>query len=689
VDDNAENRYLMETILRSRGYEVVSAENGIEALQKLKQFRADLIVSDILMPQMDGFQFCREVKEQPELRGIPFIFYTATYTDPKDEELCLSLGAARFMIKPVEPEELLAAVDKVFEEHKTGKTNTPAQAPEEEQVYLKTYNSRLIGKLERKVAQLEAVSRDLQAAIEEKERELAERRRVEEAIRKSEARLRLAQQAGRIGSWEVDILTNELHWSDETYRIFGLTPDTIALSRETFVNLIHPADRDRVRNAIQESARTGKSYCIDHRILRPDGSECIVSEHADLFLNEEGKPVRLIGTVQDVTDRRRLEEQLRHSQKMEAIGQLAAGVAHDFNNILTVIQGNALLQLETVGVTEECAARARQVVEAAERASSLTRQLLLFSRNQVMQPDHLDLNEVVGSMTKMLQRILGEDLALHSIYAPNLPSILGDAGMIEQVVLNLAVNSRDAMQAGGQLHISTSLVVVGKHDRQQNPDSSPGPHVCLSVRDTGCGITPEHLLHIYEPFFTTKEVGKGTGLGLATVYGIVKQHRGWIDVDSKVNAGTTFRIYLPAVEGARAKTRTTPSQSQLPGGQETILVVEDEAALRLLVSNVLQRCGYTVLLAESGVAALEVWKSRKDRVQLLLTDMIMPDGMTGRELADTLRAENPQLKVIYTSGYSPDAVARGLTLVEGVTFLQKPYPPLRLAQTIRNCLDQK
>jgi nitrogen-specific signal transduction histidine kinase len=405
-------------------------------------------------------------------------------------------------------------------------------------------------------------------------------------------------------------------------------------------------------------------------------------------LDETGKPVRIVGTVQDVTDRRRLEEQFRHSQKMEAIGQLAAGVAHDFNNLLTVIQGNASLQLESECVSEECASQAKQVVEAAERAAGLTRQLLLFSRRQIMEPTLLDLNVTVGNMTKMLQRILGEDIALQSEFAPGLPCIFGDASMIEQVILNLAVNAREAMQDGGRLVITTAPVTVSEDHRQQNPDASLGSCICLSVCDTGCGIAPEFLPHIFEPFFTTKEVGKGTGLGLATVYGIVKQHHGWIELDTEVKVGTTFRIFLPAVEGAQAEKRTIPDDIPLPEGQETILVVEDEAAVRLLVNNLLQRCGYTVLLAESGVAALEVWKKEKDRIQLLLTDMIMPDGMTGRELAARLRGERPDLKVIYTSGYSSVVVGKGLALVEGFSFVQKPYPPIRLAQTIRNCLDQ-
>ena len=258
--------------------------------------------------------------------------------------------------------------------------------------------------------------------------------------------------------------------------------------------------------------------------------------------------------------------------------------------------------------------------------------------------------------------------------------------MIEQVLLNLVVNSRDAMPAGGQLTIATGMETLDERQARQNPDATPGPHVWLAVADTGCGIAPEQLPRIFEPFFTTKEVGKGTGLGLATVYGIVKQHRGWITISSGINKGTTFRIYFPAVKGPRAEDRTGPLALQLPRGTETLLVVEDDFPVRMLVSNLLQRCGYTVLQAESGVAALQVWNEHRNRIRLLFTDLIMPDGMTGRELAEKLQSEKPGLKVIYTSGYSTE-VGKGLQLIEGVNFLQKPYPSGKLVQAVRKSLD--
>jgi two-component system cell cycle sensor histidine kinase/response regulator CckA len=289
-------------------------------------------------------------------------------------------------------------------------------------------------------------------------------------------------------------------------------------------------------------------------------------------------------------------------------------------------------------------------------------------------------------MTRMLKRILGEDIALRSDFASSLPPVFGDAGMIEQVVLNLAVNSRDAMPGGGRLTIATGTETLDERQAQLNPDASPGPHVWLAVSDTGCGIPPENLPRIFEPFFTTKDVGKGTGLGLATVYGIIRQHRGWITVDSEPGKGSTFRICLPAAAGARAGEKPPVLQLQLPRGTETVLLVEDDLPVRLLVGNLLQRCGYIVLQAESGAAALRIWREHLEKIHLLLTDLVMPDGVTGRQLARQLQSEKPDLKVIYTSGYSAEA-GEGPALIDGVNFLQKPYPSGKLAKTVRNCLD--
>jgi PAS domain S-box-containing protein len=387
--------------------------------------------------------------------------------------------------------------------------------------------------------------------------------------------------------------------------------------------------------------------------------------------------------------KKRLEDQLRQSQKMEAIGQLAGGVAHDFNNILTVIQGHASLLMSASGLAGTGVRSAQQISQAADRAAGLTRQLLTFSRRQVMQPRRLDMNEVVCNMTQMLSRILGEDIALQFNYSAQAALVQADASMMEQILLNLAVNSRDAMPKGGRLIITISSETM--HGGVLTGFSQPGhdTFVCLSVIDTGCGIPRENLPRIFEPFFTTKAMGKGTGLGLATVYGIIKQHQGWIDVESEPGQGATFKVFIPSAEGDTEPEGKNLADPDLRGGTETVLVVEDEAPVRELVCNFLMSQGYRVLQAESGLQALELWQSSKADVDLLLTDLVMPNQMNGRELAEKLWEESPHLKVIFTSGYSVDVVGADFVLQRGINYLQKPYPPKKLALMVRDCLDSR
>jgi PAS domain S-box-containing protein len=389
---------------------------------------------------------------------------------------------------------------------------------------------------------------------------------------------------------------------------------------------------------------------------------------------------------------RTAQQQLRQSQKMEAIGQLAGGVAHDFNNMLAVIRGNAeLLLLEPTRYTVETIECLKQVVAASERAANLTRQLLAFSRKQVMQSRPLVLNDVIADLTKMLRRIIGEHLDLQCRYAAHLPFIQADAGMIEQVLVNLAVNARDAMPNGGQLLITTAPVTFDEAPASAHPEARAGEFVCLAVADAGTGIAPENLPRIFEPFFTTKEVGKGTGLGLATVYGIVKQHQGWIEVSSQLGAGTTFTIFLPAIATPANSTATPQAAASLPGGTETILLVEDEYAVRMVTRRVLESHGYKVYEATTAREALDLWRSRAAEIALVLTDMVMPEGVTGRDLAEQLRAQSPALKIIFMSGYSADVIGKGTEFFRqtGSHFLQKPASTRALLETVRRSLDGK
>jgi nitrogen-specific signal transduction histidine kinase len=406
--------------------------------------------------------------------------------------------------------------------------------------------------------------------------------------------------------------------------------------------------------------------------------------------NSEGKATHYVGTAQDVTERKRLEEQFRQAQKMEAIGQLAGGVAHDFNNILTAIMMQSELSLLATDLPKEVSDGLQQTLSYAQRAANLTRQLLLFSRRQVMQPRLLDANEVVTSLAKMLQRIIGEDVRLQLHLHPVPLMTHADAGMLDQVVMNLSVNARDAMPNGGQLLIETSERELDEEFVRLHPDTRPGRYACLSVSDSGTGIPPHVLPQIFEPFFTTKESGKGTGLGLATVFGIVKQHQGWIEVANNPTCGATFDILLPLSEATPAQLRCAAKSPKSIGGTETILLVEDEPTVRRLTKKTLERHGYRTLEACNGEEAIAIWQEHRGEVALLLTDSVMPGGMTGQQLARRLREDNPRrLKVIFTSGYSAEIVKRGLALQPGERFIQKPCPPQELLEILRHCLDSE
>jgi len=398
-----------------------------------------------------------------------------------------------------------------------------------------------------------------------------------------------------------------------------------------------------------------------------------------------GKPHALL-LAQDISERSMLERQLRQAQKMEAIGQLAAGVAHDFNNILTVIQGHAgLLHTRCNGKTME-AKSVDQITHAATRAATLIRQLLMFSRKQVMQFRHVDLNDILHSAIKMLARLVGEHVQIELEATEQLPAIHADITMVEQIAMNLAVNARDALPNGGKLSIRSSVETINRGPIATDPETRNGKFVCLSFTDTGIGMDTEIISRIFEPFFTTKPAGKGTGLGLSTVFGIMRQHQGWVEVTSKPNQGTTFRVYFPATD-QQAQKNTEITDTNLRSGSETVLVAEDEDALRKMVVEVLTIQGYDVLEAASGAEALEVWEQANRPINLLLTDMVMPGGIMGRELAERLGKKSPTLKVIYTSGYSPGMAGKDSSMFAGQNFLPKPYSIGKLAQLVRQCLD--
>ena len=428
---------------------------------------------------------------------------------------------------------------------------------------------------------------------------------------------------------------------------------------------------------------------LECQLYRKDKSSIWVSFYTRAICGPSGLPMRYEGMVEDISERKQLQEQFLQAQKMEAIGTLAGGVAHDFNNLLTVILGNSSMLQGGHFSENDKASAATEITGAAQRAVNLTRQLLTFSRRQPIQAKDFDLNEVVDNMTKMLRRLIGEHISLEARYAPGGAYVHADAGMLEQVLVNLAVNSRDAMPRGGRLIIQTATMILGEDQIRSQPNASPGKYIHLSVGDNGCGIPAENMPHLFEPFYTTKEVGKGTGLGLATVFGIVEQHQGWIKAESQVGVGTTFHVYFPGAERLEDYKASSPLAMPVRGGAETILLVEDDEQVRNMMRLVLKRQGYQIHLAESGVDSLKVWREHLDSINLLITDVIMPGGISGRELGKRLLAEKPDLKIIYCSGYTDEVLGSKSPLRNDDNFIEKPFEMGAFLDKIRNCLDSK
>jgi hypothetical protein len=470
-------------------------------------------------------------------------------------------------------------------------------------------------------------------------------------------------------------------------KTFGYTRAE-AIGKEMAELIIPPALRERHRRGLSHYLETGEGPVLGKRIeitaLRADGTEFPVE--LTVTRVPGGDPPLFTGFVRDLAERRELEEQLRQSQKVEAVGRLAGGVAHDFNNLLTVITGRSHILIHHLGMDDPLRRHVDLVLKTAERAATLTQQLLAFSRKQVLQPKVLDLNAIVAGTQKMLRRLIGEDVELVTALGPALGCVQADPGQIEQVILNLAVNARDAMPQGGRLALETANVDLDEAFARHHRGARPGPHVMLAVSDTGVGMDADTQAHLFEPFFTTKGVGKGTGLGLATVYGIVKQSDGYIGVTTGPRQGARFEIYLPRVEEVPESSDGSRLASQPLRGQETILLVEDQEEVRDLTRDILQMCGYTVLEARNGAEALQLFEHHGGMIHLLVTDVVMPQ-MGGRELADRLVSRRPDLKVLYMSGYTEEAIGSHGVLDPGVAFLPKPFSPDALAQKVRDVLD--
>jgi two-component system, cell cycle sensor histidine kinase and response regulator CckA len=519
-------------------------------------------------------------------------------------------------------------------------------------------------------------------------RDVTEARRTEAALVESERTFRQIAESIRQVFWMTDVTGTEvLYLSPAVEEVWGRPWESFIGPSTAWLDAVHEEDIQRVVEVFTPERLAAGLFDTEYRIVRPDGEVRWIHDRGFPVRDEQGEIYRITGLAEDVTAQRMLESQLRQSQKMEAVGQLAGGVAHDFNNMLMAITGHAQLMADELPQESVLQADLAEILRAAERSAGLTRQLLAFSRKQVLQPRRLDLNESVRSMEKMLRRLIGEDIQVHSQFARHLPDVFADPGQVEQVLLNLVVNARDAMPEGGRLTVGTEVVDLTPDDARASPaEARPGRYAVLWVSDTGIGMDQATQARIFEPFFTTKAVGRGTGLGLSTVYGIVKQSGGFVRVRSRLGHGSIFWVHLPLAE-AEAERPDGQSAPHPTAGTETVLVVEDEVSVRTLVSRILRRAGYTVLEAESGAAAAQSTERHPGAIDLLLTDVVMPN-MSGRAVADQLLQRYPGLRVLFMSGYTDHAIVDQGVLDPGTELIEKPFAPDVLLRRVRALLDR-
>ncbi|NLG34654.1 MAG: response regulator [Lentisphaerae bacterium] len=804
VDDKEANCYYLRALLEGAGFDVDAAAHGAEALEAARRHPPDLIVSDILMPVMDGFTFCRHCKTDPALRSIPFAFYTGTYTDERDRDFAFSLGAEAYILKPQEPDPLLQQFRELMHPGRNPSPPAPpapsAPPPDD---FLRQYSEALVRKLEDKMEQLEQELADRrkaetgQQAVEFRFRELFNHMTsgvaVYEALPSGEDFLirdinragldmaglprdavvnrrvtdvfpgirnmgfldvlRRVWQTGnaercaparyedpRLSHWyqnvayklpsgEVvavyDNVTDQIHAqeasraSEARFQSFVENANDIVYSLsldgrfiyvspnwteflghatgevigQPMADFIHPDDLPACLAAL-ESARNGtKQAGVEYRVRHQNGSWRWHSSNGVFFPGGGGTPPSFLGISRDITmqkdaeaAREKLQAQMIHMQKLESVGRLAGGVAHDFNNMLQAILGHVELAMDQTPPEQPIYEDLQEIHRAAARSTDLTRQLLAFARKQTVTPRVIHLNETIESLVKMLRRLIGEHTVIDWIPCADPVSIRIDPSQISQILTNLCINARDAMPGGGTITVQTRTHLCNEDDCRNRPGFQPGRYVRLTVQDEGSGMDPEILINIFEPFFTTKDIGKGTGLGLATVYGIVKQNHGFIDVDSEPGGGTTFHVFLPLHEPRDADRPPDESTRPIPHGKETILLVEDELPILAIGTTMLRRMGYHVLSAGLPGEAIRLAEQHPGPIDLLITDVVMPE-MDGRHLAKNILRIHPRIKRLFMSGYTADVIAHHGVVSDGIHFLEKPFTLATLSAKVREILD--
>ena len=653
ADDDADVLQGTAHLLERAGYETATALNGAAALEVMQSFRPDMVLSDRDMPQMDGLEMCRRIKSDPALRDVFVILISGTFTQSEEQTEGMESGADSYIARPIANRELLARVAAFV-----------------------------------RIVRLNSSLREKNVALEA---EIIERKKMTEALRTSEERLASAMDQAHLAHWEMDATTATFTFNDRFYALYGTTAEReggYQMSAETYSReFLAPEDQGSVTsNVARLLAGDVNEMQVEHRIKRRDGELRHVLVRVTAIRDASCRVVGTRGVNQDITERKLLEERLRESQKLEGIGRLAGGMAHEFNNILAAMMMNLdLLKMSSHEV--EVRDQLCEVEELSVRAADLVKQLLAFSRQSVINVQPVDLAATVSRQCGMLGRLLGERIAVEFSSAISVSWVKADKAMIEQALMNLCLNARDAMKGGGHLRLHLENAEVDAGQAAVHEGVQPGRYVCLSVMDSGCGMNEQTMKRLFEPFFTTKEVGRGTGLGLATVRGIVQQHRGWVEVQSSVGKGSTFRVYLPAV-APPVEVPVSPEPKALVRGRCTILLVEDQPQLRRATRMVLTNTGYVVLEASNTQEALEIWATHGSEIDLILTDMVMPGTQTGLQFVQRVLAEKPSMKTIITSGYNTDIVDLAKIADSSTIYLPKPCEAVTLISVVQQCLQR-
>lgn len=683
VDDNEQNLYQLQVLLGGNGYHVATANNGADALAVARQNPPDLVISDILMPVMDGFALCREWKKDERLRIIPFVFYTATYTDERDREFALSLGAERFLVKPEEPDVLMRTMHEVIEEVRrlpVPPASVPVEAPKREETdYLEQYNSALIRKLEAKMEQLEQSNREL-------ERSLAERKLAVEDLQFKNILLTTQQEASIDGILVVDEKGRILLYNHRFIEMWKL-PEKLVEDRadDPVLQFV------RAQMADPQSFDQRVQYLYNHRqetgrdeLTLADGR--FFDRYSAPMFGPEERYYGRIWYFRDITESKLLTEQFLRAQRVESIGRLASGVAHDLNNILSpIMMASSILGDNIPQETRHTLVLTIQ--KAAQRGADIVKQVLTFARGVEGKKTTLNPQLLVDQVENILRETFPKSIAITITMHEDLRAVSVDVTQLHQVLLNLCVNARDSMlPGGGTLTITAENIEIDENYAAMAQDAKPGRYVVMKVIDSGRGIPSAIIDKIFDPFFTTKELGKGTGLGLSTVLGIVRSHGGFVEVRSQVGKGSVFRVYIPSVER-----HLEPDQAEHPslpaGNGETILIVDDEPEILQVATVVLTQNNYRVMAAPGGIEALTNYVKNAELIKVVMTDVMMP-VVDGVNLARALKRINPEVRIIAASGSGDNEECRQNELSAlGVSiFLAKPFNNYQLLEAVHNAL---